>query len=219
MGIFSRDALAPLIAHRRSILFSGASLAAFALFDGASVSAQVESATSTPQPLPPSPEWVRALPTGPDTRSKMTVEYAKLVALGIFGRPISTACSGGFLQYLRKPLGHIQHNVVAAGDLVGAPALLPRAGQVGVKIGDGDAGLIRRLGTFVAHVPPGVSTFSDILMSAHYWSYESSCIRATPSPPCGPILNITPCGRRRGPRKSKHSRLVVVTDVQEAACT
>jgi hypothetical protein len=32
------------------------------------------------QPLPPSPEWARALPPGPDTRVKMTQEYTKLIA-------------------------------------------------------------------------------------------------------------------------------------------
>src|SRR4029434_3351567 len=31
-------------------------------------------------PISPSPGWVRALPSGPDTRVKITEEYAKLVA-------------------------------------------------------------------------------------------------------------------------------------------
>jgi hypothetical protein len=43
------------------------------------------------------------------------------------------------VQYLRKPLGHIKDDVVAAQDLVGAPPLLPRAGQANIKIGDRDA--------------------------------------------------------------------------------
>jgi hypothetical protein len=34
----------------------------------------------SPQPLPPSPEWKRALPPGPDTRVKITEEYAKHIA-------------------------------------------------------------------------------------------------------------------------------------------
>jgi hypothetical protein len=54
------------------------------------------------------------------------------------GRP-AAACSGGFLQYFRKPFGHIKHDVVAARDLAGAPPLLPRAGQAGIEIGDRDA--------------------------------------------------------------------------------
>ena len=33
-----------------------------------------------PQPLPPSPGLALAMPTGPDTRVKMTEDYAKLVA-------------------------------------------------------------------------------------------------------------------------------------------
>jgi len=32
-----------------------------------------------PQPLPPSPNWARAMPTGPDTRMKITEEYARHV--------------------------------------------------------------------------------------------------------------------------------------------
>src|SRR4029077_1235799 len=33
-----------------------------------------------PQPLPPSPEWARSLPPCPDTRVKITEEYAKHIA-------------------------------------------------------------------------------------------------------------------------------------------
>jgi len=31
-------------------------------------------------PIPASPEWARAMPQGPDTRVKITAEYAKHVA-------------------------------------------------------------------------------------------------------------------------------------------
>jgi hypothetical protein len=33
-----------------------------------------------PQPLPPSPNWTRAMPTGPDARVKFTEDYARHVA-------------------------------------------------------------------------------------------------------------------------------------------
>jgi hypothetical protein len=42
------------------------------------------SAELNPQHLPPSPKWSRALPAAPDTRVKMTEEYAKLVARDAF---------------------------------------------------------------------------------------------------------------------------------------
>lgn len=67
--------------HRRTVLLSGAALAAApALAETAPSSAQGQPATLDPQPLPPSSGWARALPDGPDMRSKMTEEYAKLVA-------------------------------------------------------------------------------------------------------------------------------------------
>ena len=37
-----------------------------------------------PQPLPPSPNWARALPAGPDTRVKITEAYAAHVARDVF---------------------------------------------------------------------------------------------------------------------------------------
>ncbi len=64
---------------RRDTIFAASTLAATSLLTGeASLSAQAS--VLSPQPLPPSPEWARALPNGPDMRSKMTEEYAKLVA-------------------------------------------------------------------------------------------------------------------------------------------
>ena len=41
-------------------------------------------ATLNPQPLPPSPEWTRAMPPGPVPGTKITAEYAKLVARDVF---------------------------------------------------------------------------------------------------------------------------------------
>ena len=37
-----------------------------------------------PQPLPPSPDWARALPQGPDARIKITEEYARHVARDVY---------------------------------------------------------------------------------------------------------------------------------------
>src|SRR5262249_39538027 len=53
-------------------------LALLAMSPIAFVSAQAEA--QAPTPLAPSPGWQRQLPNGPDLRSKMTEEYAKLVA-------------------------------------------------------------------------------------------------------------------------------------------
>ena len=66
--------------NRRSVLIGGTTLAALALAESARAVAQAEMSTLNPQPLPPSPDWARALPNGPDMRSKMTEEYAKLIA-------------------------------------------------------------------------------------------------------------------------------------------
>jgi hypothetical protein len=66
--------------NRRSVLIGGTTFAALALAESARAVAQAEMSTLNPQPLPPSPDWARALPNGPDMRSKMTEEYAKLIA-------------------------------------------------------------------------------------------------------------------------------------------
>ena len=42
--------------------------------------------------------------------------------------------SRDLLQNLRKTLGHIEHNVVAARQLVNAPISLARAGEAGIEI-------------------------------------------------------------------------------------
>ncbi len=65
---------------RRHVLIGGATLAAASALSPA---AQVERALAdqlNPQPLPPSPSWARALPTGPDARVKVTEPYAAHVA-------------------------------------------------------------------------------------------------------------------------------------------
>ncbi|MCA1411759.1 DUF1254 domain-containing protein [Bradyrhizobium sp. NBAIM20] len=65
---------------RRNVLLAGATLAAAGGIGQGPVFANAQTAPLNPQPLPPSPKWARSLPTGPDTRIKMTIEYAKLVA-------------------------------------------------------------------------------------------------------------------------------------------
>jgi hypothetical protein len=64
---------------RRSALLGATTIAAASTL-GAGAPPAAHAAALNPQPLPPSPEWARALPTGPDIRVKITEEYAKLVA-------------------------------------------------------------------------------------------------------------------------------------------
>jgi hypothetical protein len=67
--------------HRRDLMLGGATLAAAsALTGGASPAAHAQPSSLNPQPLPPSPNWARALPPGPDTSVKMTEAYAAMVA-------------------------------------------------------------------------------------------------------------------------------------------
>lgn len=66
---------------RRRILFGGATLAAASTFGaGATSVAHAQSSSLNPQPLPPSPEWARAMPPGPDTSVKITEAYAAMIA-------------------------------------------------------------------------------------------------------------------------------------------
>lgn len=66
---------------RRNLLMAGATLAAASTLGAAAPSvALAQNSSLNPQPLPPSPEWTRALPTGPDMRVKMTEEYARHIA-------------------------------------------------------------------------------------------------------------------------------------------
>jgi hypothetical protein len=66
---------------RRTLLRAGAILAAASTLDASGHSAAHAQASSlNPQPLPPSPEWARALPPGPDTSVKITEAYAAMIA-------------------------------------------------------------------------------------------------------------------------------------------
>ncbi|MEO6380603.1 MAG: DUF1254 domain-containing protein [Nitrobacter sp.] len=68
---------------RRGLLLGGATLAAAStLVSGPPSVAQPSSLN--PQPIPPSPEWARALPPGPDTSVKITEAYAAHVARDAF---------------------------------------------------------------------------------------------------------------------------------------
>jgi hypothetical protein len=63
---------------RRSVLLAGATLAIASTIDSGTTPAAHADALN-PQPLPPSPDWSRAMPPGPDARVKITEEYARHV--------------------------------------------------------------------------------------------------------------------------------------------
>lgn len=66
---------------RRNLILAGTTLAAAsALGPGAPSIAQAQTSSLNPQPLPPSPNWARALPPGPDTSVKITEAYATMIA-------------------------------------------------------------------------------------------------------------------------------------------
>ena len=70
---------------RRNILLTGTTLAIASVLAGGTTSiANAETSSLNPQPLPPSPEWARALPPGPDVRVKITEAYAAHVARDSF---------------------------------------------------------------------------------------------------------------------------------------
>ena len=65
---------------RRNILLTGTTLAIASVLAGATTSVTLaETSSLNPQPLPPSPEWARAMPSGPDARVKITEDYARHV--------------------------------------------------------------------------------------------------------------------------------------------
>ena len=66
-----------LALNRRNVLLGSTTLGVAAAFAQATPLAHAQTSSSPPQPLPPSPGWTRALPTGPDTRVKITEEYAR----------------------------------------------------------------------------------------------------------------------------------------------
>jgi hypothetical protein len=61
--------------NRRHLMLGGTTLAASTLAPPVARAQDLN-----PQPLPPSPEWARALPPGPDTRVKITEAYAAMIA-------------------------------------------------------------------------------------------------------------------------------------------
>lgn len=70
---------------RRKLLIAGTTLAIASVLATARASAaSAETSSLNPQPLPPSPEWARALPPGPDVRVKITEAYAAQVARDAF---------------------------------------------------------------------------------------------------------------------------------------
>jgi hypothetical protein len=70
---------------RRKLLLAGTALVvASAIADSTTSTASAETSSLNPQPLPPSPEWARALPPGPDARVKITEAYAAHVARDAF---------------------------------------------------------------------------------------------------------------------------------------
>src|SRR5580698_5797096 len=70
---------------RRNILLAGTTLAIASVLAGGSTSVvAAETSSLNAQPLPPSPEWARALPPGPDARVKITEAYAAHVARDVF---------------------------------------------------------------------------------------------------------------------------------------
>jgi hypothetical protein len=71
-----------LTPDRRNILHAGATRAATSTIG--TPDAQAQTSSLNPQPLPPSPNWARALPNGPDTRVKITEAYAAHVARDAF---------------------------------------------------------------------------------------------------------------------------------------
>jgi hypothetical protein len=70
---------------RRNILLTGTTFAIASVLAGGTTSAAIaESASLNPQPLPPSPDWARVMPQGPDSRSRITEEYARHVARDVY---------------------------------------------------------------------------------------------------------------------------------------
>ena len=66
---------------RRSLLLAGTTLAAASTLGPLARSpARAQTSSLNPQPIPPSPEWALALPTGPDTSVKITEAYAAMIA-------------------------------------------------------------------------------------------------------------------------------------------
>ena len=54
--------------NRRHLMLAGTTLAASSALAAGAPPSAARAQDLNPQPLPPSPEWARALPPGPDTR-------------------------------------------------------------------------------------------------------------------------------------------------------
>ena len=65
---------------RRNLLLASTTLAAASTLGAGAAVVTAHAQDLNPQPLPPSPEWARALPPGPDTSVKITEAYAAMVA-------------------------------------------------------------------------------------------------------------------------------------------
>ena len=65
---------------RRNLLLAGTTLAASSALAAGAPPSAAHAQDLNPQPLPPSPEWARALPPGPDTSVKITEAYAAMIA-------------------------------------------------------------------------------------------------------------------------------------------
>jgi hypothetical protein len=75
-----RDGVDGIAPNRRNILVGGTMLAATSAL-GAGASTRVAQAQQdVPAPVPPSPNWARAMAPGPDASVKITEGYARLVA-------------------------------------------------------------------------------------------------------------------------------------------
>ncbi|MDQ6435376.1 DUF1214 domain-containing protein [Mesorhizobium sp. LHD-90] len=70
--------------NRRDMLLAAATLAAASAVDASGGVGTAEASELNPQPLPPSPDWGRALRPGPDARVKITEAYADHVARDAF---------------------------------------------------------------------------------------------------------------------------------------
>jgi len=70
---------------RRSVMLGGTALATAPVLAAIEKQdAHAQSPALNPRPLPPSPDWARALPNGPDASVKVTEAYATLVARDVY---------------------------------------------------------------------------------------------------------------------------------------
>jgi hypothetical protein len=62
------------------VLLAGATLVAASAIGGSAAPRAARAQIASIPSIPPSPGWTRALPPGPDSRTKMTDAYVRLVA-------------------------------------------------------------------------------------------------------------------------------------------